>query len=71
MNHCKTCKHWAPAPDTLNGRTDAGAGGYCCSDKITENYGRYQRDALVYEYNEGGEFWVGPEFGCVHHEEMP
>jgi len=23
-------------------------------------------DHLVYSYNEGGGFWVGPKFGCVH-----
>lgn len=26
-------------------------------------------DCLLYTYEEQGEFWVGPEFGCVHFEE--
>jgi len=24
------------------------------------------QDHLIYTYYEGGGFWVGPEFGCVH-----
>jgi hypothetical protein len=28
-----------------------------------------QADCLVYSYYEGGAFWVGPEFGCVHWKE--
>jgi len=27
-----------------------------------------QEDHLVYSYNEGGGFWVGEKFGCVHGE---
>jgi hypothetical protein len=23
---------------------------------------------LIYEYSEGGVFWTGPDFGCVHHQ---
>ena len=23
-------------------------------------------DCLIYSYDEGGSFWVGPDFGCVH-----
>jgi hypothetical protein len=26
-------------------------------------------DMLVYSYREGGSFFVGEDFGCVHHEE--
>ncbi len=26
-------------------------------------------DHLIYSYYEGGSFWVGQSFGCVHHEE--
>ena len=22
---------------------------------------------LIYDYNEGGGFWVGERFGCIHH----
>ena len=71
MERCKTCKHWTPystkypnggAPD------DERLGGICGSDKLTEDYGQgHGADMLVYPYSEGGEFWTGPEFGCVNH----
>lgn len=58
---CKTCRHWIPV---ARGRE----GGICDSDMLTEDYGMpYGPAMLVYPYNEGGEFWTGPEFGCVHH----
>ena len=27
------------------------------------------KDMLLYSYDEGGSFFVGEDFGCVHHEE--
>ncbi len=54
---CKTCIHRA---------TD----GYCQSGKLVEDTGCDMSDSsdlLVYPYCEGGGFWVGPNFGCVHH----
>lgn len=74
MNHCKTCQFWvkcrAPRPGELNVRWQIG--GTCTKDKLTEEYGdeSYVEDALVYSYQEDGHFWTGPEFGCVHHEEI-
>lgn len=59
MNKCGTC-------------TNRDSDGYCQSDRLSEDYGQYRRtpeakaDALVYSYHEGGGFWVGPNFGCVH-----
>jgi len=50
-------------------------GGYCTCPKIYEKGlppdGEAEKasDHLVYSYNEGGGFWVGENFGCVHGEE--
>lgn len=67
MEHCKTCKHWKPCGKSDN--KERRKGGHCMNEKkITEDYGRYGPDMLVYPYIEGGDFWTGPEFGCVHHE---
>jgi hypothetical protein len=60
MNLCKDCKH----------RDDAG---YCGNNNLQE--GTYYQDTeaakamLLYSYDEGGSFWVGPDFGCVHWED--
>jgi hypothetical protein len=49
--------------------------GYCECPKIYEEYncppGEKIRgdDHLVYSYHEGGRFWVGENFGCVHGRE--
>lgn len=65
MNTCKTCKHWAKPDSTL---PKVMAGGACVSGKIVEDWdGEYKSDTLVYPYTEGGYFWTGPDFGCVHH----
>jgi hypothetical protein len=56
--YCETCK-W---------RSE---GGYCeNNEKILEgdHWEKNKEDQLVYSYQEGGSFWVGPKFGCVHHE---
>jgi hypothetical protein len=72
MERCKTCKHWVPyETDRQSGsaRDNERAGGFCHSDKLTEDFGTHDLDMLVYPYNEGCDaFWTGPEFGCVHHE---
>ena len=72
MNTCKTCKHWTPYavayPGGWHMDPEQRAGGYCKTDKITEYwYGSYKPDQLVYSYMEGGTFWTGPNFGCIHH----
>lgn len=56
--HCETCKH----------RNEAG---YCTNSKLNEDIGQKDGEKLhmlIYDYSEGGGFWVGPTFGCVHHE---
>lgn len=62
MNTCRTCEHW----DTTAQKT----GGICDCVKLREpswNSEPRAPDELVYSYDEGGAFWTGPEFGCVHH----
>jgi hypothetical protein len=55
MNFCKTCK-------------SRSLSGYCINHKISEDIGQeYTEDMLVYEFYENGSFWVGENFGCVHH----
>jgi len=76
VNRCKTCKHWDRSPPWLTDRSTGGCypgrevGGFCRSPHIYEGEcDAFQPDALVYSYNEGGAFWTGPEFGCVHHRD--
>lgn len=74
MNHCKTCKYWSPARKKyplLPASDDVGAGGFCQSQKLAEDIGQHDADMLVYSYSEGGDFWTGPDFGCVHHAPTP
>jgi hypothetical protein len=53
-----------------NVKEDTRAGGICRSDKLIEDWGQgHGADMLVYPYSEGGSFWTGPDFGCVHHEQ--
>jgi hypothetical protein len=62
---CATCRHWSR--DNL--LRDQEHGGRCQSGKLSEDYfilTKRPADALVYDYQEGGGFWTGPEFGCVH-----
>ena len=70
MNTCKTCRYWEHESDAppLRIRIREQAGGTCRCAKLTEDKGRYGADMLVYAYNEGGWFWTGPNFGCVHHK---
>lgn len=59
--YCKDCKH----------RDNRG---HCRSDKLDEDYwydDEYKKDMLIYSYTEGGRFWVGEYFGCVHFSEKP
>lgn len=73
-NLCKTCVHWnKPLEVYPMGifRASELAGGYCKSDKIVERayQAAYDLDSLTYPYDEGADFWTGPDFGCVHHKE--
>ncbi len=61
---CRFRKHPIPG---LGGRP------FCTNEKLTE-YGNFDDvaldDMLIYPYNEGCYFEVGPNFGCVHHDEI-
>ena len=62
LPRCKSCRYWIP--EVLR---RPHFGGLCDNPKIHEGGCDYGMDALVYPYAEGGTFWTGPEFGCVHH----
>lgn len=68
MNTCKTCAHWGEI-DAYDWNELRKIGGYCNSEKLREtSEDAYDSDALVYSYDEGGRFWTGPDFGCIHHK---
>lgn len=63
--HCRDCKWWVVTDDCW-GPSDH----RCRHAKICES-GKSREgetDALLYEYDEGGGFFPGPDFGCVHWE---
>lgn len=64
MNTCDTCKWWKPTPHRS---ATVKFGHRCESDKLYEDGDNDQpEDALMYPYFEGGSFYPGPKFGCVH-----
>ena len=71
MNKCETCK-WHKE-DPWIAEPVKSMGNICVCPKLTEDDGieDYQVNTLVYSYPEGGNFWTGNEFGCVHHEIDP
>ena len=68
MNTCKTC--------ICHGTRKYLGGSNCTNHKMRENDRHvgvkktFEKDALVYEYYEGGDFWTGEDFGCIHHKEL-
>ena len=63
MNLCETCLY----------RDERGN---CTCPKLEERWSHQKddpvlHDMLLYSYCEGGSFWVGPHFGCVHHQPKP
>ena len=59
MNFCKTCLF----------RDEKGI---CGNFKLSEDHGYTEKessDMLIYSYTESGNFWVGENFGCVHHKQ--
>jgi hypothetical protein len=71
MNTCQTCQY-------------RDENGYCDNEMISESHGIPPKDsphyakfesennsALRYGYYEEGAFWVGPNFGCIHHTPKP
>ena len=69
MNTCQTCAYWN------KNKTPYGREEYivrqCENEKLQEGVYRenQQDDVLYYIYEEGGRFYPGPNFGCVHHAE--
>ena len=58
MNYCETCKY----------RDERGR---CTNKKLDDDFFYSDEEAidmLLYGYMEGGGFWVGKKFGCVHYE---
>jgi hypothetical protein len=57
MNKCITC-------------TSRDETGHCNSEKLQEDHCQPEKkraDMLIYSEDEDGSFWVGENFGCVHH----
>ena len=70
LPRCSTCAYWMTWAQRYphRQRPTHERGGYCLSRKIVEAGEEVQADdMLVYSYSEGGDFWTGPDFGCVHH----
>ena len=47
--------------------------GWCDSTKLSDRRrlpANTKHDMLFYSYEEGGGFWVGKDFGCVHWSAM-
>ncbi len=66
MKTCRTCKHWASVPDNYYRGFDHS----CESPKFNEGGSRTgETDCMSYPYEEGGGFFPGPDFGCIHHED--
>lgn len=70
MNTCKTCRLWDTS-DWAKYKSHQPIA-ECTCPKIHE--GRWPKegekcDHLIYSYDEGGRFFTGEDFGCVHHEE--
>lgn len=65
MGYCKDCKFREAQPSPLKANKHL-----CTCPKLTsDSYDSkeyYKDDALIYEYDEGGGFYVGDRFGCVH-----
>ena len=68
MKYCETCVFYTKETRMIRLKR---TGGWCESPKIVEGWCKsYEEmnDMLIYHYDEGGSFWVGPKFGCVHHK---
>lgn len=64
---CKDCKNWVIHPGSSCGVR------ICLSKKICESttVESDAKDALTYEYYEGGRHEPGPDFGCIHWQPKP
>lgn len=65
MNTCKTCSLWTS--EAPYNRPESFVSRRCASEKFDEEFYKEEADGLYYPYVEGGCFYTGPDFGCVHH----
>ena len=71
MNRCKTCKFRNKDDECTNSKISDNArwpGGYYENEEEERENREQTNDMLLYSYDEGGSFFVGEEFGCVHWE---
>jgi hypothetical protein len=71
MNRCKDCKFRNEAGECTSSKISDSArwpGGYYDDEEEERENIEKTKDMLLYSYDEGGSFFVGEEFGCVHHE---
>jgi len=73
MNRCKTCK-FRNANDVCTNTKLADnvqwPGGYYDNEEEERENREQIKDMLLYSYDEGGSFFVGEDFGCVHWEKI-
>lgn len=66
--NCATCKHWTDDTHYMGVKHVR----RCASPKLAEPADTPNdvdtSDMLFYSYDEGGRFYTGPRFGCVHWE---
>ena len=67
MNTCQSCAYWNKNETPYNGQEYIIR--QCENEKLQEGIylEHQQEDALYYTYEEGGRFYTGPSFGCIHH----
>lgn len=68
MGHCKDCK-FRDKEESMSGKH------LCVCPKFTsDRHGDSQYgadDSMIYSYDEGGGFYVGEYFGCIHWQPTP
>jgi hypothetical protein len=67
MATCKTCAHWTE--EAPYNQPEQYVIRECGCRKLQEAFYHHEMDSLCYSYQEGGGFYTGPDFGCVHHLE--
>ncbi len=71
IDRCSTCKHWDAGNEIAKFCSEGRQFrfGRCLSDKLIDDDGDHSSaDVLMYPFSEGGDFYPGQDFGCVHHE---
>lgn len=65
MKTCKTCAYWSDQAPF--GQPNRFVHRMCECHKLDEDvYEDSPTDTLRYSYREGGCFYSGPDFGCIH-----